>query len=58
MLESVKLDVPVILQNPELPNGCEVTSLAEVLQFYGFSVSIPNSLKITSLVGKLHIRMD
>ncbi len=39
MLESVKLDVPIILQNPELPNGCEVTSLAEVLQFYGFSVS-------------------
>ncbi|HIT95117.1 MAG TPA: C39 family peptidase [Candidatus Faecivivens stercoripullorum] len=39
MLESVKLSVPVIMQNPELPNGCEVTSLAEVLQFFGFDVS-------------------
>ena len=39
MLENVQLDVPVILQNPALPNGCEVTSLAEVLQYYGFSVS-------------------
>lgn len=39
MLESVKLSVPVIMQNPQLPNGCEITSLAEVLQFYGFDVS-------------------
>ncbi len=39
MLGSVKLGVPVIMQNPELPNGCEVTSLAEVLQYMGFEVS-------------------
>lgn len=30
------LDVPQILQNPELPNGCEITSLCEILQYYGF----------------------
>ena len=30
-------DVPQILQNPELPNGCEITSLCELLHFYGFS---------------------
>ena len=29
-------DVPQILQNPELPNGCEITSLCELLHFYGF----------------------
>ena len=31
-------DVPQILQNPELPNGCEITSLCELLHFYGFDV--------------------
>ena len=29
-------NVPQILQNPELPNGCEITSLCELLHFYGF----------------------
>lgn len=33
---SVMLAVPQILQNPELPNGCEITSCCEVLQFLGF----------------------
>ena len=28
----------VILQNPELPTGCEVTSLCEVLVYYGFNI--------------------
>ena len=35
----VQIDVPVILQNPELPNGCEITSLTEVLQYLGFQVT-------------------
>ena len=35
---SVHLDVPVIGQNPELPNGCEITSLTMLLQYLGFDV--------------------
>lgn len=34
-----KLDVNCIYQKPELPNGCEVTSLAIVLKYLGFDVT-------------------
>lgn len=34
-----ELDVPVVLQNPELPNGCEITSLTAVLNYYGMKIS-------------------
>ena len=37
-LEKVLLDVPIIPQKPELINGCEVTSLAMVLQYAGVEV--------------------
>ncbi len=33
------LDVPMIMQNPELPTGCEATSLTMLLNYSGFSVS-------------------
>lgn len=33
-----RLDVDTIDQNPELPNGCEITSAAIVLQYWGISV--------------------
>lgn len=33
---AIIMDVPQILQNPELPNGCEITSLCEVLTYLGF----------------------
>lgn len=35
----VKLDVNFISQYPELPTGCEITSLATVLNYYGYNVS-------------------
>lgn len=36
VMAKVMLDVPQILQCPELPNGCEITSLCEVLNYLGF----------------------
>ena len=35
-MEPILLAVPQILQNPELPNGCEITSCCEVLNYLGF----------------------
>ena len=32
----IQLPVPRILQNPELPNGCEITSLCMLLRYLGF----------------------
>lgn len=31
-------EFPIILQNPELPTGCEITALAMVLDYYGLQV--------------------
>lgn len=33
----VQLPVRTVLQNPELPNGCEITSCCEVLHYLGFA---------------------
>lgn len=34
-----KLDIEPVLQLPELPTGCEITSLATVLNYYGYDIS-------------------
>jgi len=34
-----ELGVPVVMQNPELPHGCEITSLTAVLNYYGLDVT-------------------
>lgn len=31
----MNLNVPVLLQTPELPNGCEITALTSLINFYG-----------------------
>lgn len=36
--DSYFLDIPYISQYPELPTGCEITSLAEVLNYLGFNI--------------------
>jgi uncharacterized protein YvpB len=36
---SAMLTAPIISQNPELSNGCEVTTLAMMLQYYGLKKS-------------------
>ncbi len=36
--ETVYLDILPLSQNPELPNGCEITSLATVLNYWGYPV--------------------
>lgn len=34
-----QLNVPIENQMPDLPNGCEVTSLAMLLNYYGIKVT-------------------
>lgn len=36
---SVSLNVPALLQNPELPTGCESVALTNALLFYGFDLT-------------------
>lgn len=37
-LSSANIDVPLIMQMPELPNGCEAVSTTMLLNNYGFSI--------------------
>lgn len=48
---SKKLDVNCIKQNPELPTGCEVTSLTMLLNHYGFEVS---KLQLAEIMPKFN----
>ena len=36
--DSYSIDVPYISQYPELPTGCEITALAEVLHYLGYNI--------------------
>ncbi len=47
--EKVILDVPLISQKPELKYGCEVTSLAMVLQHAGIKV---NKMQLANSIQK------
>ncbi|NQX57558.1 C39 family peptidase [Paenibacillus qinlingensis] len=47
LVKSAMLDVPVVQQLPELPAGCEITSLTMLLQYYGV-----NKMKM-DLVGEM-----
>ncbi|UOQ46090.1 C39 family peptidase [Halobacillus salinarum] len=49
ILPSVKLSVPMIEQYPELPRGCEVTSLAMLFHFSGNKI---DKLKLASEIKK------
>jgi len=43
------LKVPVVLQNPELPNGCEITSLTAILNYYGIKI---DKMKVNDYLPK------
>lgn len=38
-VQGVRIKLDAVIQLPELPNGCEITSLTAVLRYYGFDVS-------------------
>lgn len=38
--KSVKLNVPVVYQNPDYPTGCEGASATMLLKYYGYSISL------------------
>lgn len=38
--KSVKLNVPLVKQNPKYPTGCEGASATMLLQYYGYNVTI------------------
>ena len=37
-INEMNLDLPALLQKPELPNGCEITALTSLLNFAGYTV--------------------
>lgn len=39
VISKVHIPVDVLLQIPEVPNGCEITSVTALMNYYGFSVS-------------------
>lgn len=37
--ENQRLDVPVILQKPQLPHGCEITAMTAAFNYYGLNLN-------------------
>ncbi len=37
--ENQRLNVPVVIQNPQLPHGCEITALTAAFNYYGLNLS-------------------
>lgn len=56
--ESVQLEVENIDQNPELPNGCEITSAAIVLNYMGFAVDKVTLAEQYLPMGELYWESD
>lgn len=42
LTKEVQIPVATLMQKPELPNGCEITSLTAVLNYFGYPVSKTN----------------
>ncbi|MED4014562.1 C39 family peptidase [Sutcliffiella cohnii] len=38
-MQETFIPIPTLIQTPELPNGCEITSLTTILNYYGYGVS-------------------
>ncbi|AST93473.1 MULTISPECIES: C39 family peptidase [Sutcliffiella] len=38
-MQETFIPIPTLIQTPELPNGCEITSLTTILNYYGYDVS-------------------
>ena len=49
LTNNIRLQLPHLLQKPELDRGCEVTSLAMILQYYGYNV---NKVELAERVKK------
>lgn len=57
LYKSEELPVELILQNPELPSGCEVTSLAMALNYLGYQVdkmTLANEFLSKGEIGSTH----
>lgn len=44
-IDKLKREVPLILQNPEYPNGCEIASAVMLLNYYGIEVSMSDLIE-------------
>jgi uncharacterized protein YvpB len=44
-IKEVRLDVPLLLQVPEFPTGCEAASVAMMLRYAGYNVSVADIVR-------------